>query len=78
LTTPPPAGFISFEDTTGLYETVFFPKVYNQFCHMLNEMRPYILKGTVEEDFGSITLTVHWMEFLDKHKRQAIPSARTK
>jgi len=56
---------------------VFFPKVYNQFCHMLNEMRPYILKGTVE-DFGSITLTVHWMEFLDKHKRQAIPSTRTK
>ncbi len=46
--------FVSFEDTTGLYETVFFPKVYNRFCHMLNATRPYILKGKVEEDFGAI------------------------
>jgi error-prone DNA polymerase len=63
-----PMKFVSFEDTTGLYETVFFPKVYNQFCHMLNEMRPYILKGKVEEDFTAITLTVHWIEFLDKYR----------
>ena len=64
-----PMKFVSFEDTTGLYETVFFPEVYNQFCHILNEMRPYILKGKVEEDFGSITLTVSWIGFLDKYKR---------
>ncbi len=62
--------FVSFEDTTGLYETVFFPKVYNRFCHMLNEMRPYILKGKVEEDFGSISLTVSWIGFLDRYKRK--------
>jgi error-prone DNA polymerase len=64
-----PMKFVSFEDTTGLYETVFFPKVYDRFCYMLNEMRPYILKGKVEEDFGSITLTVHWIGFLYKNKR---------
>jgi error-prone DNA polymerase len=63
-----PMKFVSFEDTTGLYETVFFPKVYNQFCHMLNEMRPYILKGKVEEDFGSMSLTVSWIGFLDRYK----------
>ncbi len=62
--------FISFEDTTALYETVFFPKEYNQFCHMLNEMRPYILKGKIEKDFGSIGLTVSWMGFLDKYRRE--------
>jgi len=62
--------FVSFEDTTGLYETVFFPKAYNQFCHMLNEMRPYVLKGRVEEDFGSISLTVNWIGFLDRNKRE--------
>jgi error-prone DNA polymerase len=73
-----PMKFVSFEDTTGLYEAVFFPNAYNEFCHMLNEMRPYILKGKVEEDFGSITLTVHWMEFLDRYKRQTIPSTRIK
>jgi len=62
-----PMKFVSFEDTTGIYETVFFPKVYHQFCHMLNEMRPYLLKGKVEEDFTAVTLTVHWIEFLDRH-----------
>jgi DNA polymerase III alpha subunit len=63
-----PMKFVFFEDTSGLYETVFFPKVYNQSCHMLNERRPYILKGKVEEDFGSVSLTVNWIGFLDRHK----------
>jgi len=61
-----PMKFVSFEDTTGIYETVLFPKVYDRFCHMLNEMRPYLLKGKVEQDFTAITLTVHWIEFLDQ------------
>jgi hypothetical protein len=61
-----PMKFVSFEDTTGIYETVLFPKVYNRFCHMLNEMRPYLLKGKVEQDFTALTLTVHWIEFLDR------------
>jgi DNA polymerase III alpha subunit len=60
--------FVSFEDQTGIYETVLFPKVYNQYCHTLNGSRPYILKGKVEEDFGAITLTVHWIGFLDKYQ----------
>jgi error-prone DNA polymerase len=67
--------FVSFEDQTGIYETVLFPKVYNQVCHLLNGSRPYILKGTVEEDFGAITLTVNWIGFLDKTKRD-VPSHR--
>jgi DNA-directed DNA polymerase III PolC len=65
-----PMKFVSFEDTTGLYETVFFPKVYNRFCHMLNEMRPYLLKGKVEQDFTAITLTVHWIEFMDRYDQR--------
>ena len=66
-----PMKFVSFEDTTGLYETVLFPKAYNRFCPMLNEMRPYIIKGKVEEDFGSISLTVSWIGFLDRYIREA-------
>jgi error-prone DNA polymerase len=54
--------FVSFEDQTGIYETVLFPKVYNRYCHTLNGSRPYILKGKVEEDFGAITITVHWLQ----------------
>ena len=55
--------FVSFEDTTGIYETVFFPKTFSRFCHMLNAFRPFILKGTVQETFGAVTLTVEEMAF---------------
>jgi DNA polymerase III alpha subunit len=58
--------FVSFEDTTGIYEAVLFPKLYRQCCHMLNGMRPYLLKGKVEEDFGSLSLTVQQIKFLDR------------
>jgi len=60
--------FVSFEDQTGIYETVFFPRVYNRFCHILNAARPYILKGRVEENFGAITMTVNWIGFLDRYR----------
>ncbi len=56
--------FISFEDTTAIYETVFFPKTYRQFCYMLSHSRPYILKGKVEEEFGAVTLNVSQVKFL--------------
>ena len=58
--------FVSFEDPTGIYETVFFPKPYKKYCHMLNATRPYILKGRVKESFGAITLTVDRIGFLDR------------
>ena len=61
-----PMEFISFEDTTAIYETVFFPEVYRKFCRMLSNARPYLLRGLVEEDFGAISLTVKHVEFLDK------------
>ncbi len=60
--------FVSFEDTTGIYETVFFPKIYNNYCHMLNAARPYILKGKADMDFGSINVNVQWLGFLDRYK----------
>ena len=41
--------FVSFEDTTGISETVFFPKTYSRFCHMLNAFRPFVLKGRVQD-----------------------------
>jgi len=59
-----PMEFISFEDTSALYETVFFPQAYARFCHMLNRSRPYVLSGVVEEEFGVATLTVDSVRFL--------------
>jgi error-prone DNA polymerase len=60
--------FVSFEDPTGIYEAVFFPKVYHRYCNMLNGSRAYIIKGKVEEDFRAINIQVNWIGFLDKFK----------
>ncbi|MFZ5518744.1 MAG: DNA polymerase III subunit alpha [Candidatus Zhuqueibacterota bacterium] len=56
--------FISFEDTTAIYEAIFFPKTYQQFCYMLSHSQPYILQGRVEEEFGAVTLNVSTVRFL--------------
>ncbi len=53
-----PMKFLTFEDDTGIVETVFFPKPYARFCHMLDYGRPYVLTGKVESDWGAVTLTV--------------------
>ncbi len=60
-----PMKFITFEDATGLYEAVFFPKIYGKFCHMLNAERPYILKGRVAESYGAIHVVVDHVRFLN-------------
>ncbi|HKY32049.1 MAG TPA: DNA polymerase III subunit alpha, partial [Candidatus Polarisedimenticolia bacterium] len=59
-----PMEFVSFEDTTALYETVLFPGAYRRFCHRLSHTEPYVLRGKVEEDFGAVTLTVTDVAFL--------------
>jgi error-prone DNA polymerase len=53
-----PMEFLTFEDETGLVETVFFPEAYQRFCAVLDKTRPFMLTGKVEEDFGACTLTV--------------------
>ncbi|MEK7282246.1 MAG: DNA polymerase III subunit alpha, partial [Acidobacteriota bacterium] len=61
-----PMEFISFEDTTAIYETTFFPRAYERFCGMLTTARPYVLKGTIEEEFGAVAMTVEEAAFLDR------------
>ena len=61
-----PMEFLTFEDDTGLVETVCFPEVYRRFCAVLDKSRPFILTGKVEEDFGAVTLTV-------SHVQPAVP-----
>ena len=60
-----PMEFLSFEDTTALYETTFFPRTYARFCHMMTKVRPYLLTGRVDEDMGAISLNVSDVRFLD-------------
>ena len=56
--------FISFEDPTGTFEVTLFPKVYQQFGHILIGKGPFIIKGKVEEDSGSRTVTALWLASL--------------
>ncbi|MGD8387262.1 MAG: hypothetical protein PVG49_08965, partial [Desulfobacteraceae bacterium] len=67
-----PMKFVSFEDETGLYETVFFPREYRRFCALLDGKRAYVLKGRVERELGAITVTVGWIGPLE----QGAPSKR--
>ncbi|MBN2030433.1 DNA polymerase III subunit alpha [bacterium] len=63
-----PMAFISFEDTTGLYETIFFPNTYRKYCSRFTPVRPYLLRGLIEDDLGAVSLHVEEMQFLGKRK----------
>ena len=57
--------FISFEDTTAIYETVFFPKAFTKFVHMMSHDRPYLLMGRVDCQYGAITIMVEQIDILE-------------
>jgi len=59
-----PMCFLTFEDETGLVEAVMFPELYRRRAPLLGYSRPFIIKGEVVNDMGSLTLTLHDMERL--------------
>ncbi len=64
--------FVSFEDTTAIYEAVFFPEAFKRFCQELNPDRPFLLFGRVEREFGTECLNVLRMHPLSHvHVRDA-------
>lgn len=50
--------FLSFEDLNGFYETVLFPTIYAKYGTSLTDRGPYIIKGEVVDDFGSVSINV--------------------
>ena len=50
--------FISFEDETAIFETVLFPQIYKKYSFILEEQIPYILEGTVIQEFGVTSLKI--------------------
>jgi len=54
--------FVSFEDETAIFETVFFPETYKKYALRLSAQKPYVLTGRVDEEFGVISLNVEEIE----------------
>ncbi|MCU0572374.1 MAG: DNA polymerase III subunit alpha [Syntrophobacteraceae bacterium] len=50
--------FVSFEDETAIYETVFFPRAFKRFCQEVDMGSAYLLTGKVESEFGTVGVTV--------------------
>ncbi|AEF86050.1 DNA polymerase III subunit alpha [Treponema primitia ZAS-2] len=59
-------SFLTFEDETAIYETVIFPKVYDQYNRLLFDQRPFLVYGRVTEDNGAVSLEVTRIELLSE------------
>lgn len=60
-----PMVFVSFEDTTALYETVLFPQAYRRLAPWILTQGPYLLDGVVREEFGALTVEVSDLRLLE-------------
>jgi DNA-directed DNA polymerase III PolC len=69
-----PMEFVTFDDGQGLIEAVLFPGVYRKRGHVLFDQGPFIFRGKVEEEFGTVTLTITHLERLDR-ARAKLPTA---
>lgn len=65
-----PMEFVSFEDETAIFETVLFPKAYERYAGMLDEPRPLIIRGTVQEDLGAVAIHVEELSPLARPTRK--------
>ncbi len=69
-----PMEFVTFDDGTGLIETVIFPDVYRKVVSLLFGTGPYVMRGRVEESYGAVTLTVTALDRLDRYaQRRGLP-----
>jgi DNA polymerase III alpha subunit len=56
--------FVSFEDETGICETVFFPDVYNRYVRLLAMQEAFFITGKVVKEFGALSVEVRRVETL--------------
>jgi DNA polymerase III alpha subunit len=65
-----PMEFVTFDDGSGLIETVIFPDVYRKVVALLFGSGPYVMRGRVEASWGAVTLTVTALDRLDRYARR--------
>ncbi|HEY9383816.1 MAG TPA: hypothetical protein VIP80_09870, partial [Gemmatimonadales bacterium] len=61
-----PMQFATFDDGGGLIETVLFPEVHRTRGHVLFDQGPFVFRGTVEEEFGAVTVTITQLDRLQR------------
>jgi DNA polymerase III alpha subunit len=61
-----PMQFATFDDGHGLIESVLFPDLYRKRGHVLFDQGPFLMRGTVTEDFGAISLTITDLDRLER------------
>jgi DNA polymerase III alpha subunit len=54
--------FLTLEDMTGTVETVLFPEAYRRWGSAICSLGPYLLSGTVDDDYGHPTINVHTLK----------------
>jgi DNA polymerase III alpha subunit len=64
--------FLSFEDTTALYETVMFPQVYKRLAPWTLTRGPYVLEGIARAEYGAITVEVEQLWLLRDYAVAAV------
>ena len=70
--TEEPMEFATFDDGTGLIETVLFPGVYRERGHVLFDQGPFIFRGKVEEEFEALTLSVTHLDRLERARVRSV------
>jgi error-prone DNA polymerase len=58
--------FMSFEDTTAIYETTFFSAGICRVCAHDGQDAAYLLTGQVQEQQGALTLNVEKVALMDR------------
>jgi DNA-directed DNA polymerase III PolC len=59
--------FMTLEDTTGSFECVLFPRVYQTFGHLLTSHGPFLVTGEAQEEADSLALIVSHVMRIDQH-----------
>lgn len=57
-----PMQFVTFEDETGICETVLFPDAYSKFIRFIMIHEAFYITGKVMEEFGAVTVEVKMVE----------------
>ena len=59
-----PMQFVTFEDETGICETVLFPEPYSKFIRFLMIKEAFFITGKVMEEFGAVSVEVIRVEIV--------------